>query len=408
MGIEATQYYLKHAIDMLDISDTLAQSIERPYRVVKTDVTIQLDNGQLANFTSFRVQHNNSLGPMKGGLRYHPSVDEDEVHSLASLMTWKTSLLRLPFGGAKGGICCDPNQLSSGEMERMTKTFTNKIKEIIGPYKDIPAPDVNTNAQVMAWVMSEYSKYSGFSPGVVTGKPLFLYGSEGREEATGRGVVITTEKLLLLENLKLSDARVVIQGFGNVGYHTARILFEKGAKVIAVSDVGGGVFAEQGLDINKLKSHFDKNRSLKDFPEAKSITNDQLLVTKCDVLIPAALGDVFDKHLAEAVQCRYLVEAANGPTFPEADEIFMKRGIIVAPDILANAGGVTVSYFEWVQNIQQFRWTLDQVHKELGNYMSDAFDRVVKTAKAKNCSLREAAFLIGIGRVIKASLTLGL
>ncbi len=408
MGIEATQYYVKHAIGMLDISDTLAQSIERPYRVVKTDVTIQLDNGQLANFTSFRVQHNNALGPMKGGLRYHPTVDEDDVHSLASLMTWKTSLLRLPFGGAKGGISCDPKLLSSGELERMTKTFTNKIKEIIGPYKDIPAPDVNTNAQVMAWVMSEYSKYCGFSPAVVTGKPLFLYGSEGREEATGRGVVITTEKLLQLYNKTLKGTRVVVQGFGNVGYHAARILHEKGAKVIAISDVNGGIFNQEGLNVPELKNHYDRNQNVTDFSGGERISKEQLLITECDVLIPAALGDLFDRKLASAVNCKYIVEGANGPTLPEADEVFEKRGIKVVPDILANAGGVTVSYFEWVQNIQQFRWSLEKVQTELNIYMSDAFDRVIKTAEAKKCNFREAAFLIGIGRVIKASLTLGL
>ncbi len=408
MGIEATQYYIKHAVDMLDISDTLAQSIERPYRVVKTDVTIELDNGQLATYTGFRVQHNNALGPMKGGLRYHPTVNEDEVHSLASLMTWKTSLLRLPYGGAKGGISCDPQLMSSGEIERMTKTFTGKIKEVIGPYKDIPAPDVNTNAQVMAWVMSEYSKYQGFSPAVVTGKPIFLYGSEGREEATGRGIVIVTENLLKLDSKPLAGARIVIQGFGNVGYNTARIIHEKGAKVIAISDVNGGIYCAEGLDIPALKSHYDKNRTVKGFPGSESISNEQLLVTECDVLIPAALGDVFDRKLAEAVNCQYIVEGANGPTFPEADEVFDKRGIKVVPDILANAGGVTVSYFEWAQNIQQFRWPLEKINAELNNYMVDAFDRVVKTAQVKKCNLREAAFLIGIGRVIKATLTLGL
>lgn len=408
MGIEATQYYLKHAIEMLDISEALAQSIERPYRVVKTDITIELDNGNLANFTGFRVQHNNALGPMKGGLRYHPTVDEDEVHSLASLMTWKTSLLRLPYGGAKGGISCNPEKMSSGELERMTKTFTGKIKEIIGPYKDIPAPDMNTNAQIMAWVMSEYSKYSGFSPAVVTGKPLFLYGSEGREEATGRGVVIITECLLKLHKQSLTGARIVIQGFGNVGYNTARILHERGAKVIAISDVHGGLYSAEGLDIPALKTHYDKHHTVGDFSGGERISNEQLLVTECDVLIPAALGDVFDRKLAAAVKCQYLVEGANGPTLPEADEVFDKRGIIVAPDILANAGGVTVSYFEWAQNIQQARWPLEQIHAQLNAYMTDAFDRVVKTAQAKKCNFREAAFLIGIGRVIKASLTLGL
>ena len=408
MGIEATQYYLKHAIDMLDISESLAQSIERPYRVVKTDITIQLDNGQLGNFTGFRIQHNNALGPMKGGLRYHPTVDEDEVNSLASLMTWKTSLLRLPYGGAKGGISCDPELLSSAELERITKTFTGKIKEIIGPYQDIPAPDVNTNAQVMAWVMAEYSKYRGFSPAVVTGKPVFLYGSEGREEATGRGVVIITESLLTMEKKSITEASVVIQGFGNVGYNTARILHEKGAKVIAVSDVHGGIYSAKGLDIPALKTYYDRNRSIAGFPGGEKISNEQLLITECDVLIPAALGDLFDGKLANEVNCKYIVEGANGPTLPEADEVFEKRGILVVPDILANAGGVTVSYFEWAQNIQQARWPLEHIRSQLAVYMTDAFDRVVKTAKAKKCSLREAAFLIGIGRVIKATLTLGL
>ncbi len=408
MGIEATQYYLKHAVRLLNISKNLAQSIEKPYRVVKMDLTIELDNGQLANFTGFRVQHNNALGPMKGGLRYHPTVDEDDVNSLASLMTWKTSLLRLPFGGAKGGISCDPTTMSFPEQERITKSFTSKVKEIIGPYKDIPAPDVNTNAQIMAWIMSEYSKYEGFSPAVVTGKPLFLYGSEGREEATGRGVVIVTEAFLKMDKLPLAKTRVVVQGFGNVGYHTARILHEKGAMVIAVSDVSGAVFSAKGLDIPALKTWVDEHRTVIGFSGGEKISHEQLLVTECDVLIPAALGDVFDQKLAGAVRCKYLVEAANGPTLPEADEIFQKRGIKVIPDILANAGGVTVSYFEWAQNIQQVRWPLEQINDQLNAYMQDAVARVVKTAQVKQCSFREAAFLIGIGRVVKATVTLGL
>ena len=408
MGIEATQYYLQHAIGLLDISDSLAKSIEKPYRVVKTDITIELDDGRLANFSGYRVQHNNALGPMKGGLRYHPTVDENDVNSLASLMTWKTSLLRLPFGGAKGGVACDPSALSPTEIERITKTFTGKIKEIIGPFKDIPAPDVNTNAQVMAWIMSEYSKYSGFSPAVVTGKPVFLYGSEGREQATGRGIVIITEKLLKLYHQTLQEVRIVIQGFGNVGYHTAQILYDKGAKIIAVSDAHGAIYNAEGLNITELKAHYDFKKNLSDFSGGDKITPEQLLVTECDVLIPAALGDVFDKNLAKEVKCRYIVEGANAPTLPEADEIFAKRKIILVPDILANAGGVTVSYFEWVQNIQQFRWPLEKIEAQLLNYMEDAFDRVAKTAEVKNCSFREAAFLIGIGRVIRATLTFGL
>ncbi len=408
MGIEATKYYLERAMKMLEVSQNLAQSLETPYRVIKTDITIELDNGKLGNFTGYRTQHNNALGPMKGGLRYHPAVDEDEVHSLASLMTWKNSLLRLPYGGAKGGVTCDPSKLSIGEVERVTKAFTGKIREVIGPYLDIAAPDVNTNAQVMAWIMAEYSKYYGYSPAVVTGKPVFLSGSEGREEATGRGVVIITQRLLELENKSLSDVSVVIQGFGNVGYNTARILHEKGAKVLAVSDVNGGIYRKEGLDIPALKEHVNLKKNVTDFAGGERISNEQLLATECDVLIPAALGDVFDKKVAQAVRCQYLVEAANGPTLPEADEIFAKRGIVVIPDILANAGGVTVSYFEWVQNIQQFRWPLEQIHSQLFTYMADAFDRVVQMSLARKCSYREAAFMIGIGRVIRATVTLGL
>lgn len=408
MSIEATQFYVNKAIKMLDISSSFAESIIRPNRVVKTDITIQKDNGKLANFTGYRVQHDNSLGPMKGGLRYHQSIDENDVHSLASLMTWKTSLLRLPYGGAKGGIACDPSKLSNSELERITRSFTNKIKEVIGPYQDIMAPDVNTNAQVMAWIMSEYEKYAGFAPNAVTGKPVFLYGSEGREEATGRGVVITLENLLKIEHKSLSQVSIVIQGFGNVGYHTAQILWEKGAKIIAISDVEGGVYHPQGLDIPKLKAHYDTYNHLNSFPDIKTVTNEELFLIPCDILIPAALGDVFDKRVAAAVQCQYVVEAANGPTLPEADEVFKKRGILVIPDILANSGGVTVSYFEWAQNIQQIHWPLEKVNHQLLHYMTDAFNRVVETAQSKNCSLREAAFLLGIGRVIRAMVTLGL
>ena len=301
-----------------------------------------------------------------------------------------------------------PSKLSNAELERITKTFTGKIKEVIGPYSDIPAPDVNTNAQVMAWVMAEYSKYYGYSPAVVTGKPVFLSGSKGREEATGRGVVIITERLLEMENKSLAGTRVVVQGFGNVGYHTARILHEKGAKVLAVSDVNGGIYRKEGLDIPALKEHLNLKKNVTEFPGGDHISNEQLLTTECDVLIPAALGDVFDKKVAQEVRCQYLVEAANGPTIPEADAVFKKRGIVVVPDILANAGGVTVSYFEWVQNIQQFRWPLEQIHTQLNAYMTDAFDRVVQMALTRKCSYREAAFMIGIGRVIRATVTLGL
>lgn len=408
MGKDATTYYMQRAIERLNISENLAENLKLPHRVIKTEVTIVLDNGKLTNYIGYRIQHNDSLGPMKGGLRYHPTVNEDELTSLASLMTWKTSLLGLPFGGAKGGICCDPSTLTSMELERLTKTFIDKIKDLIGPSKDILAPDVNTNSQTMAWIMAEYSKTVGFSPGVVTGKPIFLYGSEGREAATGNGIAIVTEKLLSLDKKKLKDTRIVIQGFGNVGSHTAQALYEKGAKIVAVSDVNGGIFQKNGIDIPSLKKHVADTGSVINFLKGDAITNSQLLATECDVLIPAALGNVFDKESANAVNCQYIIEAANGPTLPEGDEIFKKRGIKVLPDILANSAGVTVSYFEWVQNIQKFKWTLEQVQSQLNTFMTKAFDNVINTANSQNCSYREAAFLISIKRVIESSRALGL
>lgn len=407
MSMDATTYYMERAIERLNISESLAESLKLPHRVIKTEITFLLDNGKLVNYTGYRIQHNNALGPMKGGLRYHPTVNEDELTSLASLMTWKTSLLGLPFGGAKGGICCDPSKLSSSELERLTKTFIDKIKDLIGPSKDILAPDVNTNAQTMAWIMAEYSKTVGFSPGVVTGKPVFLYGSEGREAATGNGIAIVTEKLLSLDKKKLKDTRIVIQGFGNVGSHTAQALYEKGAKIIAISDVKGGIFQKKGIDIPALKKHVAETGSVIDFPGSDAMTNSQLLATECDVLIPAALGNVFDKEIAKAVNCQYIIEAANGPTLPEGDEIFNKRGIKVLPDILANSAGVTVSYFEWVQNIQKFKWTLEEVQSQLNTFITKAFDSVIHIANSEHCSYREAAFFISIKRVMESTETLG-
>ncbi len=408
MSLEATRYYIKKASKILELSDRIERMLITPYRIVKTVVDIELDNGHVSTFMGFRVQHNNALGPMKGGLRFHPSVDEEEVESLASLMTWKTSLLRVPFGGAKGGIGCEPHELSQAELERLTKTFTSKIKEIIGPYKDIPAPDMNTNAQIMAWIMAEYSKHYGFTPAVVTGKPVYLHGSQGREEATGLGVVMITQELLQRYAKKLSECTFVIQGFGNVGFHAANILDDRDGKVIAVSDVSGGIYNPHGLNISDVKSYCEQHGSLAGYPEAQAITNDELLRLECDVLIPAALGDVFDEELAKEVNCKFIVEAANGPTSPQADEVFKKRGIIVVPDILANAGGVVVSYFEWAQNIQQFLWEKEHIYQQLHKFLIDALDRVEAVAKAKNCHYRTAAYIIGLGRVAKARLTLGI
>lgn len=408
MSLDTTKHYLKQAFDVLQVSEQLEKMLINPYRVVKTAVNIELDNGNIGTYMGFRIQHNNTLGPMKGGLRFHPTVNELEVESLASLMTWKTALLRLPFGGAKGGIQCAPENLSEAEIERLTKAFTVKIKEIIGPYKDIPAPDVNTNAQIMAWIMSEYSEHYGFTPAVVTGKPVYLHGSAGREHATGLGVTYITEMLLHDAGLNINNCKFVIQGFGNVGYNAAKFIHERQGKIIAVSDASGGLFNPNGLDIAELKKYIDENKVLAGYPDAEEISNEDLILTECDVLIPAALGDVFDKNIASKVNCKFIVEGANAPTQAEADEIFNKRGIVVVPDILANAGGVVVSYFEWVQNIQQLSWDVEHVDKQLHKKMQSAYDRVVAAAKQNNCSLRTAAYYLGLGRVAKARLTLGL
>nr|MDP9121845.1 glutamate dehydrogenase [Acidobacteriota bacterium] len=353
-------------------------------------------------FTGYRVQHDNSRGPFKGGLRYHPDVDLDEIRALASLMTWKTAVVGVPYGGAKGGIAVDPAQLSLHELERLTRKFVAGIHDLIGDHVDIPAPDVNTNSQVMAWIMDEYSKFHGFHPGVVTGKPVDLFGSVGRDEATGRGVVIACEELLRTHGQEVSDARYVVQGFGNVGTYAARFFHELGGKVVAVSDINGGLHDPQGLDIPALLAHTAHHRTIKGFPQGKEISNKALLTVPCDFLIPAALGGVIDRNIADAVETRFVIEGANAPTTPAADQKLAERGIVVAPDILVNAGGVTVSYFEWVQNLQQFYWDEEQVNRELAKRMERAWNEVFKVHRDKGVDLRRAAYLIAIDRVARA------
>lgn len=408
MALVATDHYIQQAAKILGLSDSVLEMVIKPYRVVKASLTIELDNGSIRSFISYRIQHNQTLGPMKGGIRYHPSVSEEEVQSLASLMTWKTSLLRLPFGGAKGGVACNPQELSEFEVERLTKAYAEKIKDIVGIYKDIAAPDVNTNAQTMAWFMSEYAKHYGFTPAVVTGKPVFLHGSEWREEATGWGVMIITCELLRTYGRKPNETTVVIQGFGNVGFHAAKFLYEKGATVLAVSEAYGGIYDPNGININALKEFRTKHGTILGFENSQPVSNEDLLSLPCDVLIPAALGDVFNADVAQRVQCQYIVEGANAPTLPEADEIFGKRGITVVPDILANAGGVVASYFEWVQNIQQYQWELPIIQTQLAKYLQEAYARTIAVAREQSCSLRTAAHVLALGRVVKASVTLGL
>lgn len=399
---EQTMKFSRDAAERLGLGERVTQLLLVPARELVVKIPIEMDNGEIGLFQGYRVQHNNSRGPFKGGMRYHPDVDIDEVRSLAALMTWKTALVDVPYGGAKGGIACDPKNLSHAEIERLTRRFTYKIHEFIGPTKDIPAPDVNTNAQIMAWMMDEYSKLNGFSPAVVTGKPVDLYGSLGREEATGRGVVFVIEELLREQGQGIAGARFAVQGFGNVGSYVARFLHDLKGKVVAVSDVQGGIFRSEGLDIPALLEHVRERKAVIGFPGTESISNQDLLALDCDVLIPAALGGVLHEGNAKGVKAKMVVEAANHPTTPEADALFHERGIHVVPDILANAGGVTVSYFEWAQNIQQFRWDLDRVNAELRRAMQAAFRNVLRVAQSHGVSMRTAAFIIAIGRVARA------
>lgn len=392
----------------MGLDDRVQSLLIQPEREVKVSLVIERDNGQLATFTGYRVQHNSARGPMKGGLRYHPDVDMDEAAGLASLMTWKTAVVDVPFGGAKGGINCDPKTLSPNELERLTRKFVQKIHDLIGPQLDIPAPDVNTNAQVMAWIMNEYSKIHGFNPGVVTGKPLELHGSAGREEATGLGVTLITEDVCAEQGRQISDCTFAIQGFGNVGSYAAKFIHERGGRIIAVSDSSGGRVEPAGIDIPRLFDHVRNKGRLAAFPGGQLCSNEQLLTAKCDVLIPAALGDVFDAALASEVQAGMIVEAANGPTTPAADDVFIKRGITVIPDILANAGGVTVSYLEWVQNLQHVSWTLEEVRTHLKKTMSESYQSVADLAKHHQLDLRTAAFILAIGRVGRAAVLQGI
>jgi glutamate dehydrogenase (NAD(P)+) len=403
--LEESHVYFHRAADVLGLPPKLREILLSPFRVVKVEIVTEGDDGQLKHHIGYRVQHNRMRGPMKGGLRYHPTVNEAEATALASLMTWKTAVVNIPYGGAKGGINCDPNELSERELDRITRTFVSQIKEVIGPTLDIPAPDVNTNAKVMGWIMDEYSKFSGFSPGVVTGKPIHLFGSEGREEATGRGVMLVLEEVLKEQNKSFSDITVAFQGFGNVGSFAARLMAEQGAKIVAVGDHLSGVSNTTGLNIEKLIQWTSEHRTVKGFPGGDSFDSPDVLTWDADVLVPAALGNVLTKDNAHDVRASIIVEAANAPTTPDADEIFQQRGIIVIPDILANAGGVTVSYFEWVQNIQQFRWELDHIRQELTNYMRKAYHSVANVAREHQTDLRTAAFVLAIKRVGDAAMS---
>lgn len=400
--------YFDHAAGLMGLSSNMRKLLLTPEREVKVQVALEMDNGEIATFIGFRIQHNSARGPMKGGLRFHHEVDADEVLALAALMTWKTAIVNIPFGGAKGGIAINVHELSPGELERVTRKFVDKIHDMVGPDKDIPAPDMGSDAQVMAWFMNQYEKYHGYNPACVTGKPLELHGAEGREEATGRGVSTLTCALLKRMKQDIESTTIALQGFGNVGSYAARYLHERGAKFLCVSDAQGAVWNSEGLDIPRLLTYSGDHGTVKGFPESEPMANEELLASKVDILMPAALGGVLTAENAKQVQARYIVEAANNPTRPEADEIFAKREMIVLPDVLANAGGVTVSYFEWVQNRQHFKWELSRVRQELDRILMDSFDKVWKIAEEKKVSLRTAAYLLGIGRVGRATVLGGI
>jgi glutamate dehydrogenase (NAD(P)+) len=400
---EAATYFFHSAADRLKLSDDMRAVLASSYRELAVQIPVRMDDGRLEVFRGYRIQHNGARGPYKGGVRYHESADLDEVRALAALMTWKNALIDVPFGGAKGGVQCEPGVLSREELQRLTRRFTAMISYVIGVHRDIPAPDMGTNAQTMAWMMDAYGKKYGYEPAIVTGKPVELGGSPGREEATGRGVVICAREAAKRTGLDWKSARIVVQGFGNVGYWTSMIAQELGANVVAVSDVGGGTYNPAGLDIPLLGEHLKESISVATYGTGQQVTNEELLELDCDILIPAAVHGVINTGNAHRVQARLIVEAANGPTTPAADEILEDRGVTVVPDILANCGGVTVSYFEWVQNIQQFRWELDHVNFELKKRMKKASEQVFSHAAEHELSLRDAAFDISVDRVAHAA-----
>jgi glutamate dehydrogenase (NAD(P)+) len=395
--------------ERLGLDSGVRRRLQQPQRCLVVSVPVLMDNGETQVFVGYRVHHNLVLGPGKGGLRYHLSVSLGEVSALAMWMTWKCALVGLPFGGAKGGVRCDPTKMSAGERERLTRRYTQEILLVIGPRVDILAPDVNTNEQTMAWIMDTYSMQVGYSvPGVVTGKPIVIGGSLGRREATGRGVVYCVQEVCRLQKIPLPGARIVVQGFGNVGSVTAALLHELGARVIAVSDVQGGVYHTHGLDIPKLLKHQQEKRTVTSFPEAEAMTNADLLTLPCDVLVPAALERQITTDNAGKIQCRILAEGANGPTTPEADVILRERGIFVIPDVLCNAGGVTVSYFEWVQDLQNYFWTETQINRRLRQVLIKAFREAYAGAERAQVDMRTAALMFGVGKVAQGERVRGL
>ena len=404
----AVSHYFDVAADRLGIAEGLQSVVRTAEREVQVQIPIKLRDGRIHVFTGYRVQHNSARGPYKGGIRYHPHVNLDEVRALAALMTWKTAIVDVPFGGAKGGVDCPAQDFTEDELELVTRAFVDKIGDVLGPNRDIPAPDVNTNAQVMAWIMDEYGKLHGDTPAVVTGKPVSLGGSLGRQSATGRGVVHAYCEAARTLGLSPDATRVAVQGFGNVGSWAAQIITELGCKLIGVSNTSGAIHSDVGIDPNSLLRHLAAGGRLVEYPHAADgtgvevITHEDLVALDCEVLIPAALGGALHAANANSVRARMVVEGANNPTTPEADEILHDNDVLVIPDVLANAGGVIVSYFEWAQNLQHFSWDEREVNDRLATRMRRAYGEVQERARAKLVSMRVAAYEIGIERVVEA------
>lgn len=404
---ETAQLQFLRAAQKLKLSEEKIDRLKIPQRVVQVRFPVHMDNGKIKMFDGYRVQHNNSRGPFKGGIRYAPNLDSEEVKALASWMTWKCAVVGIPFGGAKGGVCCDPKQLSACELEQVSRKFVVALGDVIGPLVDVPAPDMNTNPQIMAWMMDAYSQARGKAEwGAFTGKPLGLGGSAGRADATARGGLYVIERAIEqghFSNIKtLEGTRIAVQGYGNVGGFAARLFHKAGAKIIAVSDANGGIFSKEGLNIPEVDAWMRKTGSVAKFSGAKSISQDELLTLDCDILIPAAMENQITKSIAASVKAKVVVELANGPTTPAADEILNKRKIPIYPDILANAGGVTVSYFEWVQNLNSDIWTEEEVHNKLRSRMRESYDYVYLMAQKEKVDIRTAAYMVSINRVVEA------
>jgi glutamate dehydrogenase (NAD(P)+) len=397
------------AADYLGLSRAQCAILRKPKRELVVNFPVRMDNGEVEMFTGYRVQHNITRGPAKGGIRFSPHVSLDEVRALAMWMTWKCAVVNIPFGGAKGGVICDPLKMSRNELERLTRRYASEISILIGPDSDIPAPDMNTNPQTMAWIMDTYSMHKGYSvPGVITGKPLAIGGSEGRLEATARGVQFVTQAAMRDLDMIPEHSAVVVQGFGNVGSITARLLHAIGCKIVGLSDVSGGVYNPRGIDVPLALRYSQEHGSLLGLPNTETVTNQQLLELPCDVLIPAALENQLTRENAARIRANLIVEGANGPTTPEADRILLDRGVTVVPDILANAGGVTVSYFEWVQNLQHFFWTEQEINQRLEGIMNRSYDAVRIKAHEKSTNLRMGAYLLAVARVAEANQVRGI